>query len=41
MKLWTDSKGVQVAPQETEVENYKVDSVKQNVNDVNFGDFKI
>lgn len=34
---WTDSKKLQPAPQETEIESYKVGSLKQNMDDDLFG----
>lgn len=33
---WTDSSKIQVAPQETEIETYKVGSIKQDVDDFKF-----
>lgn len=39
MNKWMSSKGVQVAPQEVEVESYKVDSLKQDGHKVDFNQF--
>ena len=41
IKNWTDSKEVQVAPQETELSSYKVGSIKNDLNKVNFSKFDI
>ena len=41
MNSWMNSKGVQVAPQETEIESYKIGSIKQDSDSVDFGGFKI
>jgi len=38
---WLSSKGMQVAPQETEVESYMVGSIKQDVNKDSFTGFKL
>ncbi len=40
IKNWTESKDVQVAPQETEIESYKIGSFKHDVESVNFEQFK-
>jgi ribonucleoside-diphosphate reductase beta chain len=40
IKNWTESKDVQVAPQETEIESYKIGSFKHDVNEVKFDEFK-
>jgi ribonucleoside-diphosphate reductase beta chain len=37
---WTDSKGVQEAPQETEIIAYTIGSFKQDVDDMNLDDFQ-
>ena len=39
IKNWTESKHVQVAPQETQIETYKVGSFKQDTSDTDFSDF--
>jgi ribonucleoside-diphosphate reductase beta chain len=38
---WLSSKGMQVAPQETEVESYVVGSIKQDVEKDTFAGFKL
>ena len=38
---WISSKGLQVAPQETEVESYIVGGIKQDVNKNSFSGFKL
>jgi ribonucleoside-diphosphate reductase beta chain len=38
---WIDSSGVQIAPQETEIESYKVGSIKHDSTTVDFGKFKL
>ena len=38
---WLSSKGLQVAPQETEVESYMIGSIKQDVKKDTFADFKL
>jgi ribonucleoside-diphosphate reductase beta chain len=38
---WLSSKGMQVAPQETEVESYVVGSIKQDVQKDTFAGFKL
>ena len=38
---WISSKGLQVAPQETEVESYIVGGIKQDVNENSFSGFKL
>ena len=38
---WLTSKGLQVAPQETEVESYMIGSIKQDVKKDTFADFKL
>ena len=40
IKNWTESKDVQNAPQETELESYKIGSFKHDVDKVDFGKFK-
>ena len=40
MNKWMKSKSVQIAPQETELESYKISSIEQNINEVNFDQFK-
>ena len=37
---WTESKRVQNAPQETEIESYKIGSFEQDMSDMDVGDFK-
>jgi ribonucleoside-diphosphate reductase beta chain len=37
---WTESKKVQIAPQESEIESYKIGSFKQNIDSVNVDEFK-
>ena len=39
IKNWTESKHVQVAPQETQIETYKVGSFKQDTSETDFSDF--
>lgn len=39
IRNWTDSKGVQNAPQETEIESYVVGSFKQDMDESSFEDF--
>ena len=36
---WTESKKVQNAPQETEIESYKIGSFDQNMNDMDVNEF--
>ena len=36
---WTESKRVQNAPQETEIESYKIGSFEQNINDIDVNEF--
>ena len=38
---WISSKGLQVAPQETEVESYVVGGIKQDVKKDTFAGFKL
>ena len=38
---WISSKGLQVAPQETEVESYIVGGIKQDVKEASFAGFKL
>ena len=38
---WISSKGVQVAPQETEVESYLIGGIKQDITKDTFSDFKL
>ena len=38
---WTKSKGVQVAPQETEVESYIIGGIKQDIQEKQFAGFKL
>jgi ribonucleotide reductase beta subunit family protein with ferritin-like domain len=38
---WLNSKSMQVAPQETEVESYVIGGIKQDVDDSTFEDFKL
>ena len=40
IKNWTDSKAIQVAPQETEISSYVIGSVKNNIGKADFNDFK-
>jgi len=40
IKNWTDSKSIQVAPQETEISSYVIGSMKNNISKANFKDFK-
>ena len=37
---WTESKKVQIAPQESEIESYKVGSFNQDMDDMDLGKFK-
>jgi ribonucleoside-diphosphate reductase beta chain len=37
---WTESKRVQNAPQETEIESYKIGSFDQDMNTINVDEFK-
>ena len=37
---WTESKKVQIAPQESEIESYKIGSFEQDMSDINVDDFK-
>jgi len=37
---WTESKKVQVAPQESEIESYKIGSFEQNIDNINVDEFK-
>jgi ribonucleoside-diphosphate reductase beta chain len=37
---WTESKRVQNAPQETEIESYKIGSFEQDIDDIDVNDFK-
>lgn len=39
IKQWTEGKDVQIAPQETEVESYRLGSVKNNIDKVDFGKY--
>jgi ribonucleoside-diphosphate reductase beta chain len=41
MDHWTSSKGLQVAPQETEIESYVIGGIKQDVNKNTFAGFKL
>ena len=41
MQHWTESKSVQVAPQETEVESYVIGGIKQDVKEDTFAGFKL
>jgi ribonucleoside-diphosphate reductase beta chain len=41
MNHWVNSESVQVAPQETEIESYLIGSFNQDLNDSDFGEFKI
>jgi len=41
MRNWIDSKAVQNAPQETEIESYVVGSVKNDLDSADFSDFKL
>jgi ribonucleoside-diphosphate reductase beta chain len=38
---WISSKGLQVAPQETEVESYLIGGIKQDVTETTFAGFKL
>ena len=38
---WLQSKGVQVAPQETEVESYVIGGIKQDIKENAFSNFKL
>ena len=38
---WLNSRGLQNAPQETEIESYVIGGIKQDVNDDTFSDFKL
>ena len=38
---WLQSKGVQVAPQETEVESYVIGGIKQDIKENAFSGFKL
>ena len=40
IRNWTDSKAIQVAPQETEISSYVIGSTKNNINQANFNEFK-
>src|SRR5690606_21962981 len=40
IKNWTDSKSIQVAPQETEISSYIIGSMKNNIAKADFKDFK-
>jgi ribonucleoside-diphosphate reductase beta chain len=40
IKNWTDSKSIQVAPQETEISSYLIGSVSNNISKADFKDFK-
>lgn len=39
IKNWTESKHVQVAPQQSEIQNYKIGSFKQDAGNADFSDF--
>jgi len=39
IKQWTEGKDVQIAPQETEIESYKISSIKNDINKINFDKF--
>lgn len=41
MNSWMNSKAVQVAPQETEIESYKIGSIKQDSEDLNLMEFDL
>ncbi len=41
MQHWIESKSVQVAPQETEVESYVIGGIKQDVKEDTFAGFKL
>lgn len=38
---WTESKQVQIAPQESEIESYVIGSFSQDMDNIDFGDFKL
>ena len=38
---WLNSRGLQNAPQETEIESYLIGGIKQDVSDDTFADFKL
>ena len=40
-KHWFNSRGLQNAPQETEIESYVIGGIKQDVTDDTFTDFKL
>ena len=40
IQSWTESKRVQVAPQESEIESYKIGSFKQDIDDIDTGEFE-
>lgn len=40
IKNWTDSKSIQVAPQETEISSYVIGSMHNNISKADFKDFK-
>ena len=40
-KHWLSSRGLQNAPQETEIESYIIGGIKQDIEDSTFGDFKL
>ena len=37
---WTESKRVQIAPQESEIESYKIGSFNQDMKDMDVNDYK-
>jgi ribonucleoside-diphosphate reductase beta chain len=39
IRNWTESKDVQNAPQETEIESYVISSFKQDIDDKDFGEY--
>ncbi len=41
IKNWTESKGVQVAPQESEIESYVVGNFKNDLDNTDFGEFDL
>jgi len=41
IKNWTESKEVQVAPQETEIESYKSGSIKNDISKYNYNKYQI
>ena|SRR5579859_2064145 len=41
MRNWIDSKAVQNAPQETEIESYVIGSLKNDLNDADLSNFKL